>query len=824
MPCRRYIIWLFLLLAPLSLWGQSTRVRGTVRDASTGEPLPFVGIYFDGTTIGISTDMDGRYSLETRSRDAKVLTAQLLGYESASARVTPGAFSEIDFSLKPDPRQLEAAVVRPDDRYIKSILRLIDEAREKHDPDNAPDWNGSVYTKIEFDVTNMEDLLSLGVLDRNLGFVRNYSDTSAITGQAFIPAILSENRSDLYHSAQPSFNREFTRASRISGIPDENNAIKQFSGTYLLKTNFYKSSIGVFNLVIPNPIASSSRLFYNYFLVDSLQVEGRKTYVLRFHPKKLVTSPTLDGEMHIDAEDFGIRSVHASLSGASNVNWIRHFNVDVESRRLPDGRWFYDTENLFLDFALTSNDNSRLISLLGRRSMHYEMPVFGPLENKGALLNENAVVMRDVVRGDDAYWDTVRPYPLSAREKGIYKMVDEIQQSSFYKWTYGFLDTFITGYLEVPSLHFEFGRWARTFVWNDFEGFRVQVGGRTLYTMSEKLRLGGYLAYGFKDHRLKGMAELEWQIARERTRKLTLTYKDDYDRLGSGKGVFSVPNIFSSIVSPSLAARQTYVRSLDVFYEHEFHPSVNAELEWLSQRMWSNDVVPIYAVDGTRTVMESIAVHQLRAGVRISFDEKVHRNYFRKTYLFTKYPILEFSLYKGFKGISQNDFDFLKAESVITWRVPSTAVGFGYLYLRGGIIWGNVPHTLLNLHAGNATFFFDKHAFSCMQAYEFASDRWISGFYEHNFNGFFLGKIPLLKELDWREVATVRFAWGDMSETNQKNVLQETGLLNTPYVETGIGIGNILRVFRVDFFWRLTHRLPEAGRNFSVNLGVDVSF
>ena len=638
------------------------------------------------------------------------------------------------------------------------------------------------------------------------------------------PAILSENYSDVYHSAKPNFSREFTRVSRISGIPDRNNAVKQFTGTYLMKTNFYKSSISLFNLVIPNPVASSSRIFYNYFLVDSLQVEGRKTYVLRFHPKKLVNSPVMDGEMHIDAEDFGIQSVHASLSGQSNVNWIRHFNLDAVNRRLPDGRWFNGQENLFIDFSLSSFDDSRMISVLGRRSMHYDNPYFKPLENREALERENPVVMRDVLTGDDFYWDSVRPYPLSAREKGIYKMVEEVQQTPFYKWTYGFMDTFLTGYLEVPAIHFEFGRWARTFTWNNTEGFRLQLGGRTLYTLSEKVRLSGYLAYGFGDHRLKGMGEVEWQIGRERTRKLTAFYKEDYERLGSGKGVFSAPNIFSCIISPELANRQTYMRQFYVDYEHEFHPSVNATFFWVSQRMWSNPVVPIYSVDGTLAVMDYMDAHQLGASFRFSFDEKVHRNYFRKSYLFTKYPILEIGFTKGFKGITENDFDFFKAESVLTWRVPSTAVGFGYLYLRGGIIWGNVPHTLLMLHPGNATFFFDKHAFSCMQAYEFASDRWLSGFYEHNFNGLILGKIPLIKKLDWREVATVRFAWGDISETNQKNILQETGVLNTPYVEAGVGITNIFRVFRVDCFWRLTHRLPEQKRNFTVNLGVDVSF
>ena len=57
------------------------------------------------------------------------------------------------------------------------------------------------------------------------------------------------------------------RASRISGLEDD-NVVRQFTGSYLLKTNFYKSTIGVFNLDIPNPAASSSHIFYNYFLRD----------------------------------------------------------------------------------------------------------------------------------------------------------------------------------------------------------------------------------------------------------------------------------------------------------------------------------------------------------------------------------------------------------------------------------------------------------------------------------------------------------------------------------------------------------------------------
>jgi hypothetical protein len=112
-----------------------------------------------------------------------------------------------------------------------------------------------------------------------------------------------------------------------------------------------------------------------------------------------------------------------------------------------------------------------------------------------------------------------------------------------------------------------------------------------------------------------------------------------------------------------------------------------------------------------------------------------------------------------------------------------------------------------------------------MNFYEFGSDRWVTGFYEHNFNGLLLGIVPLVKRLDLREVVTVRGAWGTLSDQNrvQAPFLLMDGLqsLETPYVEAGVGIANIFHLLRVDCFWKLTHR---NGRDFAVNVGLDIDF
>ena len=826
---KRLTILLLLLLGAFTAAAQSTRVRGKVYDAETGEALPFVGVYFDGTTIGISTDLNGSYSLETRSQEAKVLTAQMIGYLPQSVTVTRGAFSEIDFRLVPDPRQLEAAVVKPDDRYIKSILRKLDQSLKVNDPDRGPDWNSRIYSKIEMDVTNMEDLLALGAVENTLGFIRQYADTSAITGKSYIPAMISENVSDIYHSQKPEFIREVMRATRISGLP-EDNIIRTFTGSYLLKTNFYRPSIGVFNLDIPNPAAASSHIFYNYFLVDSLQVEGRKTYVLRFHPKKLVTSPTLDGEMQIDAQDFGIRSVHAALSVASNVNWIRHINLDIENMRTPEGRWFYADERLFIDFSITLNDKSKMISVLANRNIHYEPPVYEPVTDRDALTSSDPVVARNVEHRDNDYWDQARPYPLTEREKGIYKMVDEIKSLPVYDVAFAITTAITQQYIRLEDWKFEYGRWARTIVHNDTEGLRLAVGGRTTKYFSTFIRLGGYIAYGFKDHAPKWELTTELNFNRERQRMLTLEYKKDFTQLGSGTGVFTAQNLFSSIFARNHGNMQSMVHSFRIAYEHEFHPNVNTFLAFTRSRIWGNEHVPLFrASDGLPQA--SYTTNELHAQLRLSWEERVTRNYFKKRYLFTKYPVITMNVIAGIPGISPEDVKYLRTEIIMNWRVPATAIGFGRFTLEGGAIFGSVPYTLLKLHEGNQTFFLDRTAFACMDYYEFASDRWVSGYYEHNFNGFFLGKIPLIKKLDLREVATVRFAWGTISPQNQPGQAPfwtPPGTINTlrqtPYVEVGVGISNIFRVLRVDCFWRLTHRRPEAKKNFTVNIGFDVDF
>ena len=82
-----------------SALAQTTKVKGRVTDES-GIGLPFVAVYFLNTTIGVSTDLDGNYSMETRDSTACLLCASILGYENQIIRISRGAYNEVNFRLK----------------------------------------------------------------------------------------------------------------------------------------------------------------------------------------------------------------------------------------------------------------------------------------------------------------------------------------------------------------------------------------------------------------------------------------------------------------------------------------------------------------------------------------------------------------------------------------------------------------------------------------------------------------------------------------------------------------------------------------------------
>jgi hypothetical protein len=93
-----------------------------------------------------------------------------------------------------------------------------------------------------------------------------------------------------------------------------------------------------------------------------------------------------------------------------------------------------------------------------------------------------------------------------------------------------------------------------------------------------------------------------------------------------------------------------------------------------------------------------------------------------------------------------------------------------------------------------------------------------------HFDGFFLDHIPLLRKLKLREVASVNYLIGSISQGNL-DILTDPNIFYTfskPYIEAGVGIENILKILRIDLIKRFRYtdhpNIVRYGFRFSIYL------
>ena len=852
---------LLLTLAAVSAFAQTTKVRGRVVDEQ-GEGIPFVAVMFEGTTVGITTDLDGYYNLENKELSKNVLVAQLLGYDSSRVTVRSGAFNQINFTLRLSDNELAGAHVKADNKKAKRLLANINANRYKNDPDNHTQYRVKVYNKMELDLTHPQEQLGNTSFGKKLAFIFDYIDTSAVSGVPYLPIMISETVADKQHSSNPEINTEKVEANRISGVNPDMNLLSQFTGSMHLKVNFYKDFINAFDVQFPSPIMPSAMLYYNYYIIDSLQVDGRKTLVVRYHPKKFISTPTFDGEMHIDAEDFALRSIRATMKNTVNVNWLRDFVLNASYKRMPDSTWFYESDGFYIDFSMSLRDSSKTLSFIGKRELSYGEPDFDFVpEIKSSDAPVKVAV--DAGRQTDEYWIAARPSPLTPKEEDIYAMVDEIKTLPLYKDLYTIIYTLINSYWDIGNIGI--GPYFKLLSFNQMEGFRTQFGLRTSKEFSKKDRFMVYAAYGFKDKTIKGGGEWEHLFSRDPWIKLELEAKYDVYQIGAGDNALTEGNMFASIFGGSHGTRPCMMSSFRLDYEQEVNPSFTFGAGLDFSRYYGTGELFVPMISASGKPIPSVAKNELQLTAIFSKDETVNKGYFIRQSIHSNYPIVRVDLYVGIPGLRAYDYGYVRPELSMNWKLRIPPFGMSKIWANAGAVIGRVPYPLLHIHEGNSTYLLNKQAFSCMDFFEFASDTWATIFWYHSLGGYLFGKIPLIRELNLREELSLRATWGSLSERNNGNPGESQmqapmrfpkmipGNPNSPYtrslgkipfVEVGVGVSNILRFIRIDCFWRLTHRNDMKGvevqqtgeitpdtppkrfrtTNFAVNIGAEFRF
>jgi hypothetical protein len=210
----RYLLT-FLAFSSLLAYGQQTKVYGTVNDALTGIPLPFVRVQFVDTKIGTLTNDLGQFSLETYYASDSVQFS-MSGYVTVRKKVVKDKEQEINVQLAIPSTDFEEVVVRPPDEFPSTVLhKKVIANKDINNKEKLLSYEYEVYSKMQLDLNNLGDKFTDIGLVKKLDLVMSYLD-SAENGKNYLPMLLSETVSHYYFKNNPKKKKEVIAGTYVS--------------------------------------------------------------------------------------------------------------------------------------------------------------------------------------------------------------------------------------------------------------------------------------------------------------------------------------------------------------------------------------------------------------------------------------------------------------------------------------------------------------------------------------------------------------------------------------------------------------------------------
>ncbi len=797
-----YFFLVFTLIVSQNVDAQLTKVRGKITDSKTKSPLPFVNIAFKGTTIGTITDFKGNYFIETR-HPSDVLEVSYMGYKTQSFKVNKNVFQTINVELETENINLQEVIVKAGENPAHRIFRKIIANKQKNNPSKIETYQYEVYNKMEIDINNIDDEFKQQKVFKHFQFVFDYVDTSVVTGKSYLPAFITETLSDYYYQKNPKKEKEIIKASKISGVENEN--ISKFTGQMYFDVNIYDNYIDLFGKNFISPIAKFGLMYYKYYLIDSLYIDNKWCYQISFKPKRK-QELTFTGDFLVHDTTFAIKKAKIRIAEDANINFVNDFVANLEYSRVNNKVWFLTKQKLFVDFNISDQSTG----FFGRKTTIYRNIVINQLKND-IFFNKNATQETITLEGsldrDTEYWQKIRYEKLSQKEESIYNMIDSVKEVPVFKTFVDIVTLFVTGY--YVRNNFEYGPYYTFFSFNPIEGNRIKLGGRTSNKFSANLMLTGHLAYGVKDDRFKYGLGFLYMLSTKPRVSVGGSYQHDIEQLGKSQNAFLQDNILSSVLAREYNKKLTMVNELKGFYEKDWYQGFSNKLIVNHRTVFSTKYVPFMHINnGIDTInYNTLVSSEITLSTRFAYNEKFVSGQFLRTSLGTNYPILNFDLTAGLKNVFRSDYEYYKVHLSVEHEFPVNPFGrFRYL-VNAGKYFGKTPYTFLQLHEGNETYAFDDYAFNMMNYYEFVSDEYASLYAEHHFDGFFFNRVPLFRKLKWREVVEGKALIGRLDEKNRDVIVFPETLsgLSKPYFEVGAGVENILKIIRIDAMWRLSY-------------------
>ena len=836
---KLYILFSLLLVS----LGTQAQIKGVVTDSITHEPLLYVTVQYPGKGVGAITNNEGEFTVEAH-RGWTVLRFSSIGYKTKDVTLQTGQRT-LNVELAPEATELAEVVVTRRARYSRRNNPAVDFMRQviAHKKGNKLEDNDyysyQKYEKMKMsinDVTN--EKLEKGIYKR-FAFFKDQVEVSPKTGKQILPVSVKETGSRTIYRKSPKSKKTIIEGMNSSGV-DEFFSTGDMMGTILTDVfsdiNIYDDDIRLLQRQFVSPIGRGAITFYQFYLEDTIHVDGTECVHLSFVPQN-PQDFGFTGHLYVAKDStYAVKRATMNLPKKTGVNFVEHLDIVQNYEQLPDSTWVLTDDDMTVELALMSGVGEFEVE----RTTKYTKYNFEAIEPRLFRLGGGEVIKEaNMMNKSDEYWAEVRQVPLTKTESSMDLFMNRLEQLPGFKYVIfgakALIENFVeTGGRKHPS-KFDLGPINTTITSNYVNGMRLRLSGLTTGNLDPHWNFSGYGAYGFKDKKWFYQGQVAYSFNKREYvlwefPKHYLAFKYQYDVMSPMDKFLDTDkdNVFVGMKWTKVD-QMSYIREAALTYELETNSGFSVKAMARHRIDEPTGALAYYLNDGPtpgewseqNTRVKDMTTAEVGVTLRYAPGETYINTKQRRVPVSLDAPVFTISHTTGFKGILGGDYNFNLTEASIKKRWWFGSWGKLDVMLRGGAQWNKVPFPLLNLPQANLSYInqYNVKTFSLINNMEFLNDRYGSLHIDYDLNGKLFNRIPLLKKLKWREMFRVNVLYGKLTDKNNPYLGNSSLYLfpmrdgqttsyimgETPYVEASVGIYNIFKLLHVEYVRRLTY-------------------
>ncbi|MFE3868982.1 DUF5686 and carboxypeptidase regulatory-like domain-containing protein [Flavobacterium sp. LS2P90] len=798
-----------LLFLFLSIYSNA-QIKGIISDEN-GNPLPFVTVFEENTYNGTTSNEQGKYELKIRKTGSYILIFKFLGYQTKRETVNIKEFPFLlNITLSEENFTLNEVIINKKNNPAIAIIKSAIAAKKENSEKTAR-YTADFYSRGLFKIKD----LPKKIMGMKVDIGDNMASNLDSTGSGIL--YLSETVSKIAFE-KPNNLKEKVVASKISGNNKGYSYNTAKSSTY----DFYNNALE-FGISMISPIADNAFNYYKYKLEGTFFENNQQINKIKVIPKRDI-EPVFEGYIYIVDDSFAIYAIDLDIKG------YRMKNEFTEAMTLKQN-FSYNSKNKIWSKnsqSLAFNAGAFGIKFSGKFNYvytNYEFPLSFEKKNFG---NEILSFETNANKKEDAFWNTIRPIPLTIEESNDYIKKDSLQtirksqkymdsidaKNNKFKFMdlimgYDYKNTFkkhsfkYNGLLDLSSLSF-----------NTVQGYSLNSGFAFKNWDEEKGKntsISTTINYGFSEDRLRVIGEYRHQFNNQNYAVLSVAGGTKVNQFNSSEPISNLINSISTLFFRNNFMKLYNKEFLQITYSQDIANglNLNGKLEYSQRKPLFNTTDysyfkrnelfssnnPLNPTDFINAGFDQHHLTKFTLNAKINFGNKyISRPDGKFNIRNNKYPTLYLGYEKAFAG-SEKKYELDHLSTRLFYDVTIGNKGNFAMNLKAGKFFNaeNISFVDYKHFNGNQTHIGGTarylNVFNLLPHYSNSTnDSYFEAHMEHSDKGYIMNKIPLLNKLK----STMALGFHTLSIPNSK-----------PYSEVSIGLDNLgfgkFKLFRVDY-------------------------